>query len=55
MYSASSIGSFQTVLNDFKLEGMMIRYSKFVPQAVQFLPVSGDATRKNNTIKGFLF
>ena len=32
MYSASSIGSFQKVLNDFKLEGMMIRYSQFVPR-----------------------
>ena len=36
MYSASSIGSFQTVLNDFKLEGMMIRYSQFVPRLYNF-------------------
>ena len=36
MYSASSIGSFLTVLNDFKLEGMMIRYSQFVPRLYNF-------------------
>jgi len=36
MYSASSIGNFQTVLNDFKLEGMMIRYSKFVPRLYNY-------------------
>lgn len=36
MYSASSIGSFQTVLDDFKLEGMMIRYSQFVPRLYNF-------------------
>ncbi|HBS26792.1 MAG TPA: hypothetical protein DD827_06660 [Gammaproteobacteria bacterium] len=32
MYSASSIGGFKTVLNDFKLDGMMIRYSNFIPR-----------------------
>ncbi len=36
MYSASSIGSFQTVLNDFKLEGMMIRYSQFIPRMYNY-------------------
>ena len=36
MYSASSIGSFQTVLNAFKLEGMVVRYSQFMPRLYNF-------------------
>ena len=36
MYSASSIGSFQTVLKDFKLEGMMMRYSNFMPRLYNY-------------------
>ncbi|MDR4497258.1 MAG: hypothetical protein MRK02_04940 [Candidatus Scalindua sp.] len=36
MYSSSLIGSFQTVLCDFKLDGMMIRYSQFVPRLYNF-------------------
>ncbi len=36
MYSTSSTGSFQTVLNDFKLEGMMIRYSQLMPKLYNF-------------------
>ena len=36
MYSASSIGSFQTVLKDFKLDGMMMRYSNFIPRLYNY-------------------
>jgi hypothetical protein len=36
MYSASSIGSFQTVLKDFKLDGMMMRYSNFMPRLYNY-------------------
>jgi len=32
MYSSSIIGDFQTILSDFKLEGMTIRYSQFMPR-----------------------
>lgn len=36
MYSTSSVGSFHTVLQDYKLEGMMMRYSRFVPRLYNF-------------------
>ncbi|MCK5648968.1 MAG: hypothetical protein KAI22_08825 [Gammaproteobacteria bacterium] len=36
MYSSSIIGSTQTILDDFKLDGMMIRYSQFVPRLYNF-------------------
>ncbi len=36
MYSISSTGSFQTILNDFKLEGMMIRYSQLMPRLYNY-------------------
>ena len=36
MYSSSLIGSTQTTLDDFKLDGMMIRYSQFVPRLYNF-------------------
>lgn len=32
MYSSSILGDFKTVLNDFKLDGMMMRYSQFMPR-----------------------
>ena len=41
MYSSSLIGNFQTVLNDFSLEGMMIRYSQFVPRLYNFCLSNG--------------
>ncbi len=46
MYSASSIGSFHTVLNDFKLEGMMMRYSQFVPRLYNFCLSQGMKSGK---------
>lgn len=36
MYSTSSVGSFATVLQDFQLDGMMMRYSRFVPRLYNF-------------------
>lgn len=36
MYSSSIIDSIQTTLDDFKLDGMMIRYSQFVPRLYNF-------------------
>lgn len=36
MYSASSVGSFFTALNDFKLNGMMMRYSRFIPRLYNY-------------------
>ncbi|MCW8930393.1 MAG: hypothetical protein OQL19_09165 [Gammaproteobacteria bacterium] len=36
MYSSSLTSSTQTTLNDFKLDGMMIRYSQFVPRLYNF-------------------
>ena len=36
MYSSSLVGNFQTVLNDFKLEGMMLRYSQFMPRLYNY-------------------
>jgi len=36
MYSTSAVGSFHTVLKDFKLEGMMMRYSNFMPRLYNF-------------------
>ena len=36
MYSTSSVGSFHTLLQDFTLEGMMMRYSRFVPRLYNF-------------------
>jgi len=36
MYSTSAVGSFHTVLKDFKLEGMMMRYSNFMPRLYNY-------------------
>ena len=36
MYSSSIIGSTQTILDDFKLDGMMMRYSQFVPRLYNY-------------------
>jgi hypothetical protein len=36
MYSASSVGSFHTALNDFKLDGFMMRYSTFMPRLYNY-------------------
>lgn len=36
MYSTSAVGSFHTVLKDFQLEGMMMRYSNFMPRLYNF-------------------
>ncbi len=36
MYSASSVGSFHTALNDFQLDGMMMRYSRFIPRLYSY-------------------
>ncbi len=36
MYSTSSVGSFHTVLQDYTLEGMMMRYSRFVPRLYNY-------------------
>ncbi len=36
MYSSSIIGNTQTILDDFKLDGMMMRYSQFVPRLYNY-------------------
>jgi len=36
MYSTSAVGSFHTVLKDFQLDGMMMRYSNFMPRLYNF-------------------
>jgi len=46
MYSSSLVGSTQTTLNDFKLDGMMIRYSQFVPRLYNFCLSQGMTAGK---------
>lgn len=46
MYSSSLIGNIQTTLDDFKLDGMMIRYSQFVPRLYNFCLSLGMETGK---------
>ena len=46
MYSSSLVGSTQTSLDDFKLDGMMIRYSQFVPRLYNFCLSQGMAAGK---------
>ncbi|MCP3871433.1 MAG: hypothetical protein GY703_25680, partial [Gammaproteobacteria bacterium] len=36
MYSAAAVGSFHTVLKDFRLDGMMMRYSNFMPRLYDY-------------------
>jgi len=46
MYSSAIIGNTQTTLDDFKLDGMMIRYSQFVPRLYNFCLSQGMQSGK---------